>query len=529
MKTKILTLKNCFILFLFLITNFSCEKREKAGIYLAAIIGNVSIGEIKTTEAKLTSEITAASANSAITDFGFCYDVVDKVAIETSKKVSLGAAATDKMPISTVLTGLKPKTKYFVRAYLTDAKQTNYSAQSEFTTADLQPPKVSTSDGGEIGQKGFSISGKITEIGTSDVTQYGHVTSETNKEPTTGDLSTKLGTSNTAPKDFKSVFTDLNPGTTYYIRAYATNVTGTTYSEVKTIKTLNPIPPTMASSDLGSSGPTKVSAFGSFKAFGSSTVVKEYGFVTSETNKVPTLADSRSLTTGTPTLNSIFQTNIINLKPNTTYYLRAFGTTNDGTGYGDVLTFKTPDYTPPTFGVIPQPDKNYCSTYLADWYARKIDYTKTFDGYCFAGTSFYMPPQVKVSFTYTASPDDEVASLGVCVIPNSQLYLASYQPTVTDSKIDNSSKGSVWNSTNNFQGTFNHVTFTTTNQTCEGKRFYSNYFISPFQPNFGSSILSLSYAYRPYIIGKSGKVYYGATQKYSVTTTASPYCLTLLN
>ncbi len=507
----------------------SCEKKEKSPNYLAAVIGNVSISDIKTTEVKVVSEITAASANVAITEYGFCYDLTDKVTLETAKKVSLGSAAADKQAITTVLSGLKPSTKYYVRAFLTDAKQTIYSTQAEFTTANLQPPKVSTSEGGEITNTSFSISGKITELGTSEVTQHGHVLSETTKEPTTADLSTKLGGSTTALKDFKSVFTALKAGTTYYVRAYASNVTGTSYSEVKTIKTLNPIPPTLVSSDLGSQSPTSVSAYGSFSSFGSSSSVSEYGFVISASNQNPTIADTKAVTNGTPSINSIFQTDIKNLTANTTYYLRAFGTTKDGTGYGKVMTFKTPDYTPPTFTAVPQPLNNFCTLYLTDWVNRKIDFTKVFDGYCYGGTSYAMPPQVGVSFTYTPSPNDEIASIGICVVPNSPLYIAGYQPTITDNKIDQNSTASNWNKSNKFTGVFNHVTFTTNNVNCDGKRFYSNFFITPYQPNLSIATYSLSYSYRPYIIGKSGKVYYGETKKYTITTTASPYCVTVIN
>jgi hypothetical protein len=527
MKTKIFNLAFIGSL-LFCSILFSCEKKVKSPDYLAAVIANVGVSEIKTTDAKLVSEITVVSANTTITEYGFCFSETDKVTVETAKKIVLGTTATDKQAITTVISGLKPNTKYYARAYLTDAKQTNYSSQTEFTTANLQPPKVSTTDAGEITNTSFAISGKITEIGTSEVSQHGHAFSETNKEPTTADAPSKLGVA-TAIKDFKSVFSALKAGTTYYVRAYATNATGTSYSNAKTIKTLNPIPPTLLSSDLGGYGPTKVSAYGSFSAFGSNATISEYGFVLSSTNQNPTTADTKALAKGTPMLNSIFQADFTNLKANTSYYLRAFGTSADGTGYGKVITFKTPDFTPPIFGVIPQPDKNYCSSYMADWAERKIDFTKTFDGYCLVTTSYYMPPQVGVSFTYTSSPNDEVASVGVCVIPNSSLYLAIYQPTVTDNKIDQTSKGSVWNQSNKFTGTFNHISYTTTNTKCDGKRFYSNFYIVPFNPIIASNALSLSYSYRPYIIGKSGNVYYGETKKYTITTTASPYCVTILN
>ena len=436
MKTSILSVSKLYLFVFVILVLFSCEKKEKSPLYQAAVLGTVGVSDIKPSEVKVLSEVTASSANTTVSEYGFCYDEKEIVGIETSKKVALGTAATDKQAISTTLTGLKPNTKYFVRAYLTDAKQTNFSAQANLTTASLQAPKVTTTDGSEITNTTFAINGRITELGTSDVTEYGHVLSETVKEPTLADMSTKLGKINTAPKDFKSVFSSLKAGISYYVRAYATNITGTSYSEVKTVKTLNPIPPTVESSDLGSYGPTKVSAYGAVTAFGSNATITEYGFVISASNQNPTTTDTKANKTGTLALKTIFQIDIKNLQANTNYYLRAYATTADGTGYGKVLTYKTPDYTPPTFGAIPQPLNNYCGSYMSDWVSRKIDFTKPFDGYCWGGTSFQMPPQVNVSFTYTASPDDEMASMGICIIPNSTLYLIGTQPTVSDNKID---------------------------------------------------------------------------------------------
>jgi sugar lactone lactonase YvrE len=61
------------------------------------------------------------------------------------------------------------------------------------------------------------------------------------------------------------------------------------------------------------------------------------GVCWSATNQTPTVADSKT----TDTIATHWVSNLTNLLPNTTYYLRAYATGSSGTGYGGVLTFKT--------------------------------------------------------------------------------------------------------------------------------------------------------------------------------------------
>ena len=63
------------------------------------------------------------------------------------------------------------------------------------------------------------------------------------------------------------------------------------------------------------------------------------GICWSKTNNTPTTADSK--VSGTTALGS-FVSVINGLEENTTYYARAYATNSAGTGYGNVVTFKTP-------------------------------------------------------------------------------------------------------------------------------------------------------------------------------------------
>ncbi|MDB4924504.1 hypothetical protein [Mucilaginibacter sp.] len=61
------------------------------------------------------------------------------------------------------------------------------------------------------------------------------------------------------------------------------------------------------------------------------------GVCWSTTNQTPTVDDSKT----TDTIAHHWVSNLSGLKPNTTYYLRAYATTSSGTGYGGVVIFKT--------------------------------------------------------------------------------------------------------------------------------------------------------------------------------------------
>ncbi len=100
----------------------------------------------------------------------------------------------------------------------------------EMKKVQLTSPTISISTSAEdITQNSFSIGGKIEATGGAEITSYGHCWSLTENPTTNGNK-----TDNGSIKDiteFKSEIKDLTPGSTYYVRAYATNQYGTAYSQ----------------------------------------------------------------------------------------------------------------------------------------------------------------------------------------------------------------------------------------------------------------------------------------------------------
>lgn len=101
---------------------------------------------------------------------------------------------------------------------------------------ELTTPKVSClSDAENITQNSFDIKGNILATGGSKIFRYGHCWS-TNVNPTVDDNCTNHGTS-TSICTFLSSIDNLGVATKYYVRAYAENSLGISYSEQVVVMT----------------------------------------------------------------------------------------------------------------------------------------------------------------------------------------------------------------------------------------------------------------------------------------------------
>lgn len=121
----------------------------------------------------------------------------------------------------------------------------------------LSAPTVSTATSAiNVTKNTFDIDGAIVATGGSQVISYGHCWNTTGS-PTISDNKTNLGITSDAGS-FRSNVTNLAMNTTYYVRAYATNSLGTSYSEQITVTTqdiaVNKWDGTMASSFASGSG-----------------------------------------------------------------------------------------------------------------------------------------------------------------------------------------------------------------------------------------------------------------------------------
>lgn len=286
-----------------------------------------------TAATNITSTTSTSGGNvltnggAPITERGICFAT-------TASPTTANTKVIDSSPgvgsfISNIA-GLIPNTLYYARSYAINIAGTAYGAQISFYSL----PTVTTN--------AISNTTPTTALGGGNVTSSGTVTSRgicwSSLTGPTVALSTKTN-DGTAAGAFTSNLTGLTANTLYYVRAYATNGSGTSYGAEVTFTApfITTASVCTVTQNTAVSGGTISAATG--------LNITERGIVYS-TVTAPTTADSKVIDAlgGTGT----YISNISGLSNGVTYYIRAYCINNGTTVYGDELTFKTG--TPYTIG-----------------------------------------------------------------------------------------------------------------------------------------------------------------------------------
>ena len=230
------------------------------------------------------------------------------------------------------LTTLTMGTTYYVRAYATNIAGTGYGNQQTFTT--VGPPSVTTLSTSAIATTTATGNGDITNLGNPNPTAYG-VCWGTSLNPTTAGDSTDEGTAS-ATGTFNSPITGLTPGTTYWVRAYATNSQGTSYGGNASFTAL--LLPTVTTQAVSAILGTTATGNGTITSLGVPDPTA-HGVVYNTTG-TPTLADSTT-DQGAAAATTAFTTGMTGLNYGTMYYVRAYATNGAGTSYGSEVSFTT--------------------------------------------------------------------------------------------------------------------------------------------------------------------------------------------
>jgi uncharacterized protein (TIGR02145 family) len=170
----------------------------------------------------------------SISEHGHCWSTITTTpTVNDPTKTSLGARASTGSYTST-LSSLSAVTTYHVRAYATNPAGTAYSNNISFTTpGDVSVPTVTTTEATDITNNSAVSGGNVTSNGGAEVTARG-VCWNISPNPTLTNASTTNGTGTGV---YTSNITGLSSGTTYHVRAYATNSIGTAYGEDKSFTT----------------------------------------------------------------------------------------------------------------------------------------------------------------------------------------------------------------------------------------------------------------------------------------------------
>ena len=199
-----------------------------------------------------------------------------------------------------------------------------------------EPPKIaptiSISGISDITAQSASTGGNVTADGGAAVTSRGICWSSSNQTPTTSDSKIQNGS---GLGSFTSSLVGLTSGVTYFLRAFAMNTIGTSYSDVLTLKTLTMSPFVITTEPSQITSTTAISG-GNIPTDGGAPVSSRG--VCWSTKEIPTITDSKT-TDGTGT--GSFNSSITGLSPMTTYFIRAYATNSNGTTYGNQAITKT--------------------------------------------------------------------------------------------------------------------------------------------------------------------------------------------
>lgn len=273
--------------------------------------------------------------SAKVTRYGFCWGTMEKPDITSSGICNLGDCSEAKGYIYNV-SSLEPSTTYYVCAYAENAEGIAYSNQMKIQTKGTpQLPEVETGSVSDIQSFQAMVAGNITFLGNTDgLSQYGHVWS-TRGEPTIADNKTQLGVTGSTGA-FNSTLTNLEPNTTYHVRAYAVNSIGTSYGQEVTFTTLlAAIVLTTGTVDNITHNSARCS--GSIASTGGHIIV-ECG-VCWGTSTSPTINDNTMAANASA---NPFTVNLTGLTENTVYHVRAYAKSGNGqVFYGDDMAFST--------------------------------------------------------------------------------------------------------------------------------------------------------------------------------------------
>jgi len=176
------------------------------------------------------SSITASAAASGgsitsdggvtVTSRGVCWSTSASPTTANSHTTDGGGTGV----FTSSMAGLTGNTIYHIRAYATNTTGTYYGDDQQFTTL-VSLPAISTTTPSSVTTTTAASGGNVTATGSSSVTARG-VCWSTVANPSITDSHTTDGS---GAGVFTSSITGLTASTTYHVRAYATNASGTSY------------------------------------------------------------------------------------------------------------------------------------------------------------------------------------------------------------------------------------------------------------------------------------------------------------
>lgn len=377
------------------------------------VVPTVTTAEVTsiTSTTAVSGGAVSSDGGGTVTAKGVCWSTAVNPTISDSKT----SDGTGTASFTSNITGLTAATTYHVRAYATNSAGTAYGNDISFTTSAIIPTVATAAISG-VTQTTASSGGNVTSDGGASVTARG-VCWNTSGNPTVTDSKTTNGT---GTGSFTSNITGLTAGTTYYVRAYATNSAGTAYGNELPFTTDPIAVPVLSTENVTSITSTTAVSGGTITDTGGGTISARG--VCWNTTGNPEATDSH---TSDGSGSGHFASTLTGLSAGTTYYLRAYARNSAGTAYGNQVSFITP---------LTDIEGNVYSTVQIGtqvWMAENLKTTKyndntsislvtnntswsglTSGAYCWYGNSILNKPVYGALYNWFAVNTDKLCPLG---------------------------------------------------------------------------------------------------------------------
>lgn len=328
--------KLSYLTLLFFSLVIACTKSELPpvgkGNFIEVTLSN-NITAITLTSATVSSMYSNPNA-IRITERGVCWST-SALPTTSNSKVTISGIGSSGASYGVTISGLSHATKYYVRSYVNTSSGVFYSNEVIVTTITPQKPILTSIVPAiaTITSNSATLGGVISSDGNAFITERG-VCYSTSKEPTISNSRTSNGT---GTGSYESPVSGLASGTTYYARAYATNLAGTSYGNEVSFTTLAISAPIISTTIVSNVTFNSAITGGTISSNGNAPI-QQSGVCFSVVSN-PTIAGPKTIdgsTTGS------FTSKLTELVPGTRYYVRAYATNTSGlTGYGLETSFTT--------------------------------------------------------------------------------------------------------------------------------------------------------------------------------------------
>ncbi len=189
------------------------------------VLSSTTTASLITTTSVSTGGTIISNGASNVTTRGVCYSSTNNTPTIADTKTNNG---TGNGTFISTINGLLANTTYYIRAYAINGVGPGYGDVKSFRTSPATIPSgITTSSISSISQTSSISGGTIANDGGSAITSRGVCWSYTTTLPSTLNSFSNNGS---GIGSFSSALTNLLPGTTYYVRAYAINSIGTAYA-----------------------------------------------------------------------------------------------------------------------------------------------------------------------------------------------------------------------------------------------------------------------------------------------------------